>query len=412
MYIEKTKESLVHITDQAMKDQTMGLILQESAYYEMEVKNYQKSIQLLNQSQKYFNLNQSQDIAYFTANNQQLLGLNYYHLKEYKKSEEHYHKALEHLNLMPDNSIKGLVLNGLAEIGLAENDLEKAKINLEKAKALANQSDYLQLKKVILETSQKYYLAVKDFKKLSNSNAEHDSIANIINSKEGKFMDESFEQLSKENSNLKNESNSKDWQIFTILGSIALLLWIFIVYVRYKKRKFKAIKLKLKEWESRYANSLEPQESNEFIVDSEPIQIKESTVNTDEPKITMHEDTERRILQKLQKFEQSKLFNQKSISLSQLATYCETNPKYLSTVINSYKEKDFNNYINELRILFIIQKLKSEPKYLKYKIATMAEECGFSTASKFSIAFKKVVEVTPTEYMEFLKSEELIPQSE
>ncbi|QIG90980.1 helix-turn-helix transcriptional regulator [Chryseobacterium sp. POL2] len=50
-----------------------------------------------------------------------------------------------------------------------------------------------------------------------------------------------------------------------------------------------------------------------------------------------------------------------------------------------------------------IGKLKKEPKYLKYKISSLAEEIGFSSQSKFAAAFKKVTSVSPSEFIKHLK---------
>ena len=108
--------------------------------------------------------------------------------------------------------------------------------------------------------------------------------------------------------------------------------------------------------------------------------------------VIMNAETEKKLLRKLQEFEESTLFTENTISLATLSTYCETNSKYLSYVINTYKKKDFNNYINELRVNYIIEKLKNVPLYRKYKIAVLSEEAGFSSQNKFSTVFKKVTQ--------------------
>ena len=64
-------------------------------------------------------------------------------------------------------------------------------------------------------------------------------------------------------------------------------------------------------------------------------------------------ESEDQILSGLTKFENSKKFTQKDMSLGKLAVRLNTNTKYLSEVINRHKGKNFNAYINELRINFI-----------------------------------------------------------
>ncbi|RYF19687.1 MAG: AraC family transcriptional regulator [Flavobacteriales bacterium] len=78
----------------------------------------------------------------------------------------------------------------------------------------------------------------------------------------------------------------------------------------------------------------------------------------------------------------------------------------LSSIINQYKNQNFNDYINGLRIDYIIDKLQNDHKYLNYKISYLAEECGFSSHSLFSSAFKKKLKMSPSSFIEFLKNEQ------
>ncbi|MGC5744441.1 helix-turn-helix domain-containing protein [Chryseobacterium sp. NFX27] len=119
----------------------------------------------------------------------------------------------------------------------------------------------------------------------------------------------------------------------------------------------------------------------------------------------MSPETEKKLLAKLNKFEKSTLFTKKNISLPYLSAHLQTNTKYLSYIINTHKKKDFNNYINELRIRYIIEKLKYEPQYRKYKVATLADETGFSSPNKFTTVFKKVTSLSPSLFISYLKTE-------
>jgi AraC-like DNA-binding protein len=92
------------------------------------------------------------------------------------------------------------------------------------------------------------------------------------------------------------------------------------------------------------------------------------------------------------------------MSLALLAAHFDTNTKYLSEVINTHKGKNFNSYINELRINYIIDKLKSNRTYLQYKISYLAEESGFSSHSSFATVFKSVTGISPTVFIDLLKS--------
>src|SRR5690606_6079474 len=104
------------------------------------------------------------------------------------------------------------------------------------------------------------------------------------------------------------------------------------------------------------------------------------------------------LLKKLSKFEQSEKFIQKNITLSYMANYLNTNTAYLSKLINQHKEKNFNDYINELKIKYIIHKIQSDPSYLNYKVTYLAEKCGLPY-STFVAVFKEFTGMTPSEFI-------------
>ncbi len=113
-------------------------------------------------------------------------------------------------------------------------------------------------------------------------------------------------------------------------------------------------------------------------------------------------ETLRKLLRKLDEFEQSDLYLKNNISLFKLTAYCGSNTKYISHVLNFCKEKDYNNYINDLRIQYIINKLQSERNYRKFKIAVLAKEAGFSSPNKFSFVFKNAKGILPSTYIKNL----------
>mgnify|MGYP003563549034 CR=1 FL=1 len=67
-------------------------------------------------------------------------------------------------------------------------------------------------------------------------------------------------------------------------------------------------------------------------------------------KINIPKETEQMLLKKLERFENTTKFTNKDISLAVLAGQFDTNTKYLSEVINSNFNMNFNAYINKLRI--------------------------------------------------------------
>ena len=129
------------------------------------------------------------------------------------------------------------------------------------------------------------------------------------------------------------------------------------------------------------------------------ISVKEKEADTD-PKIFIIPDkTEKEILEKLNKFESSLKYTKSNISLKTLSLQLDTNPRYLSEIINKHKDVNFNTYINNLRIDYILNKLNEDEEYRKYKVSYLAEESGFSSHSLFTTTFKNKVGSSPIEYI-------------
>jgi len=125
---------------------------------------------------------------------------------------------------------------------------------------------------------------------------------------------------------------------------------------------------------------------------------------------TILKESENHILSGLKRFEVSKKFTNKEMSLGMLAAQLNTNTKYLSEIINRHKQKNFNSYINELRINYITEKIKNDPTYLNYKVSYLAEEAGFSSHSTFTTVFKAIVGVSPIIFVEFVKNQKENPE--
>lgn len=129
---------------------------------------------------------------------------------------------------------------------------------------------------------------------------------------------------------------------------------------------------------------------------------EEKTIKT--PK-TIGEETVNQLLSKISKFEKTEKYLKSDITIAGMASNFGTNTKYLSEVIKSHKDKNFNHYINSLRIEYITRKLYEDTIYRKYKIASLAELCGYASPRVFQIAFKNETGLTPSEFIKNLKKE-------
>lgn len=122
-----------------------------------------------------------------------------------------------------------------------------------------------------------------------------------------------------------------------------------------------------------------------------------------EPRQEVNPEISQRVLSLLGAFEDDKGFLRRDITATALAEEFRTNYKYLSQVIHEHRDASFTDYINGLRIRYILERLKREPKLRRYKTAGLAEECGFITAQHFTGTFKKVAGMTPVSFIRELE---------
>jgi YesN/AraC family two-component response regulator len=105
------------------------------------------------------------------------------------------------------------------------------------------------------------------------------------------------------------------------------------------------------------------------------------------------------VLQGLELFEQGEAYLENQISLKDVAKIINTNSKYLSKIVNSYKGKNFTTYINDLRVEYLVSHVQQDTKYQKYTIRAIAEEVGFSNPEGFSRAFQKKTGLKPSYFI-------------
>lgn len=86
-----------------------------------------------------------------------------------------------------------------------------------------------------------------------------------------------------------------------------------------------------------------------------------------------------------------------------MAKSFETNRNYLSKVIKIKTNKKVSTYINDLRIEYIFNELKTNLKLRKFTIKAVANECGFTSSEHFSKCFYKKYGIYPSYYIKKLK---------
>lgn len=179
----------------------------------------------------------------------------------------------------------------------------------------------------------------------------------------------------------KEKQNTSLWIVsIGLLTALVILFWIYKKQQRDNKRKFDELVEKL---------AAEPVKT-EIAEASNKFQISDE-------KIT-------KILNGLQKFEKSESFLKQNTSLASVAKKLNTNTTYLSQIVNEQKGITFKNYITELRINYVLHKLKNDKVLRSYSIKAIAKELGFKSEGAFSRAFKKQTGIYPSFFIKNLTS--------
>src|SRR5690606_33139412 len=115
-----------------------------------------------------------------------------------------------------------------------------------------------------------------------------------------------------------------------------------------------------------------------------------------------HSGAVQSMLKQLEKFEKERKYLEKDWTLVKLAALFNSNTKYLSAIVHHYRNKSFQEYINGLKIGFIVEMLKNDRKTRNYTNKALAEEGGFSSTQRFTNAFKNLTGISPTYFIQEL----------
>ncbi|TGD56761.1 helix-turn-helix domain-containing protein [Flavobacterium humi] len=119
------------------------------------------------------------------------------------------------------------------------------------------------------------------------------------------------------------------------------------------------------------------------------------------------ENVVKHIIDSLKKFEIKKSYLNNEYTIDSLSLEFKTNSNYLSKVINETKNTNFIQYINTLRIKYVLEKLETDKKYLNYTIQALSEMCGFNSVQTFTRAFANHTKMNPSDFIKELRNNNL-----
>ena len=101
----------------------------------------------------------------------------------------------------------------------------------------------------------------------------------------------------------------------------------------------------------------------------------------------------------LRLMQEEKIYEDPELSLTQVAKQLQSNPSFISMVVNRGFVLNFNDFVNQFRIEAVKEMLK-KGEHKKQTLLGIAYECGFNSKATFNRAFKKVTGLTPKEWVQ------------
>lgn len=245
------------------------------------------------------------------------------------------------------------------------------------------------------ELRENYELLIKWYAKQDNLKAQLKYINKLI--EVNKLMNKNYKYLSQkifkeydtkklinEKLEIENAMKTKSKVHYSIVTTLAVII-VFITVKHYNnKKKFKA---KFDE-----------------LMKTNP--LKRNVINYTNETLEINVEIVEQVLKNLDKFEKNQKYLEKEMNLSKLATILNTNTKYASKIIAKYRAKGSIEYITDLKIDYIVEKLKTENKFRNYTNKALGEEAGFRSTQNFTRAFKNRTKISPTYFIEKLKQQE------
>lgn len=340
-------------------------------------------------------------------------GVANYYLKNYKESSKYHLEAENKFIKNNDNWNLGITYYFLGKINENTGKDDEAVRYFTKADSVLSVS-----KKFDPVTRNSYEFLIDHYKKNGDKEKQLKFINklfwadSIMNSNKQYLSKEIYREydtpaLLEEKEKLIKDLNNKNSILYVFLiGGLLAIGILIILFVRNRK--------KIKEYQKQASQLLEKSMAAEELT----IQNNEKTETV--PKVGANdinnkEQKSKNILPdkklqdikiKLEEFEKNKGFLRKNITVDSLAKDFGSNRDYLSKSVNELKEKNFSQYLNELRINYIVEELNHNEKIRKHTIAAIADDIGYNNSESFSNAFRKITGTLPSYYIKLLQKQE------
>lgn len=194
---------------------------------------------------------------------------------------------------------------------------------------------------------------------------------------------------------LIKDLDNKNKLLFWLLG-VGSLCVLFLIYL-YKSR--------IRDYKKQAQLLLEKSKDHAMALPVTAHEIEANIPKEEKAKSILSDKKLQDFKVRLEQFENNKEFLRKNITVDSLAKDFDTNRDYLSKSVNELKGKNFPQYLNELRINYIVEELKTDEKLRKHTIASIADDIGYNSSESFANAFKKITGTLPSYYIKLLQEQ-------
>ncbi|WP_090603898.1 helix-turn-helix domain-containing protein [Parapedobacter koreensis] len=394
-YVEKGLRAIEKVDNPEVVNQFKGQCFQELGFYALAEKQYHEAIAHFKRADLFFiNLADSTIRHFALAQNDERLGLCHMELGAIDSAKFYYERALvlERRASEAETPMKGFIYDGLGRVHLAKQQYGLADSCFQRALAIAEASGFPNLKISVYKNLAHYHQLTGNEEGYHQYNEKYLREIGDDAARHRKYADNILARIQQKVLELSATNRMLGIAAAAFIVLAGLSMGMYIRRQRKNQRRYKDVISRLRS------------------ARTQALAVVPATVETssDRDKDLMPESTKQELLRKLEHFESSQQFTERNISIAVLAGKMKTNTKYLSYIINNYRNKDFNSYINELRINYIISKIGADNRYLNYKISYLAEECGFATHSQFTTVFRNITGLSPSTFLTYLKKDEQV----
>ena len=376
---------------------------------------------LVQEGKSYLNTNNlKQLLPYFHSYE----GTDAYYLGNYKKAEE---KLLQALKLYDDQWSH---LTEIYYLGQIYWNTGRKNLAIKYLEEIDN--EYNKTNKLDPQFRAAYEILIKHYDSIGNTSKQLEYINKLMT------LDKSFEKhyrylypkINKEYDTkkllvekYKIEKSLKKQRLILISTIILSSLIVLLISFRYFKLQ--------KNYKERFNQILEESNEKEIVEELESESILEAEIEENSTKendnillelfpTNPHHDINyyskipgmkpafvKNILDQLEIFERDEKFLDPQITQRLLSEKLGTNSTYLSRIINTYKDKKFTNYINDLRLEFTIELLKTDYNFLNMDVKELSIIAGFSSSENYSDNFQRKYKIKPSYFIKMMREKYL-----